>query len=303
MPVYDEVKQVGEEFEKAGAALSGTSPHASVAILQSYDSRWAIDFQRHSAKFDPVAELVAFYRPLRDQAQAVDVISPDAPLDQYKLVVAPALNVLPQAMADRLIAYVKQGGHLVLGPRSGMKDEYNALNPQRQPGPLVDLLGGTRVAVLCARQRCPRQRRPRQSEPPTSGQKPLRPHPPTPQTLLTYGPSNGWLDDQPAAITRTVGKGSITYIGAWLDPPLLNSLTASFVKDAGVQPILPGVPDGVEVCQRSGSDKSVLILINHTTTNQHIALPAAMTDLLSAGSPKISSVDLPKYGVAVLRQP
>ncbi len=302
VPVYDEVKQVGEEFEKAGADLSGTSPHSSVAVIQSYDSRWAIDFQRHSAKFNPVAELIAFYRPLRDQTQAVDVISPDAPLDQYKLVVAPALNVLPQAMADRLIAYVKQGGHLVLGPRSGMKDEYNALNPQRQPGPLVDLLGA-HVSQFYAID----------SDVPVSGNlgsgtaniwaETIAPASSDTQTLLTYGPSNGWLDNQPAAITRTVGKGSITYIGAWLDQPLLNSLTASFVKDAGVQPVLPGVPDGVEVCQRSGSDKSVLILINHTTTNQHIALPAAMTDLLSAGSPKISSVDLPKYGVAVLRQP
>ncbi len=50
-----------------------------------------------------------------------------------------------------------------------------------------------------------------------------------------------------------------------------------------------------------GSGKSVLILINHTLAAQHIALPAAMTDLLSAGSSKINSVDLPKYGVAVLQ--
>ncbi len=71
------------------------------------------------------------------------------------------------------------------------------------------------------------------------------------------------------------------------------------MKNAGVQPILPGVPDGVEVCQRTGSGKSVLILINHTTSNQHVALPAAMTDLLNSGS--VSSVDLPKYGVAILQ--
>jgi len=302
VPVYDEVKQVGDEFEKAGAALSGTSPHSSVAIIQSYDSRWAIDFQRHSAKFEPVAELIAFYRPLRDQTQAVDVISPDAPLDQYKLVVAPALNVLPQAIADHLIAYVKQGGHLVLGPRSGMKDEYNALNPQRQPGPLVDLLGA-RVSQFYALD----------TDVPVSGMagsgtaniwaETLSPTAGDTHVLLEYGPSNGWLDGQPAALTRTVGKGSITYIGAWLGQPLLNSLTASFVKDAGVQPILSGVPDGVEVCERTGTNKTVLILINHTTTNQHVALPAPMTDLLSPGSSKINSVDLPKYGVAVLGEP
>ncbi len=38
------------------------------------------------------------------------------------------------------------------------------------------------------------------------------------EVLMRYGKSNGWLDGQPAAITRKVGKGRITYIGAWLDP-------------------------------------------------------------------------------------
>ncbi len=111
-------------------------------MLHDFDSRWAIDFQRHAAKFDPVAELVSFYRPLREDAQGVDVIAPTAELDKYKLVVAPALNVLPQATAEHLIAYVKQGGHLVLGPRSGMKNEYDGLWPIAQPGPLEELLGG-----------------------------------------------------------------------------------------------------------------------------------------------------------------
>ena len=305
VPVYDEVKQVGAEFEKAGPALAGTSPHSSVAIIQSYDSRWAIDFQRHSAAFDPVKELVSFYRPLRDQTQAVDILSPDASLDSYKLVVAPALNVLPQSMADRLIAYVKAGGHLVLGPRSGMKDEYNALNPQRQPGPLVDLLGAKVSQFYALDEAVPVGGDPGNgtaniwAETLAPTLETFAPGPDAPRVLLTYGPSNGWLDNQPAAITRTVGKGSITYIGAWLDQRLLDSLTTQFVHDAGVQPILPGVPDGVEVCQRTGLGKTILILINHTTSNQRVKLPHAMTDLLQSGT--VSSVDLPKYGVAVLQ--
>ena len=299
VPVYDEVKQIGDEFEKAGAALAGTSPHSSAAIVQSYDSRWAINFQRHSADFDPVAELIAFYRPLRDQAQAVDVLSPDAPLDQYKLIVAPALNVLPQATADHLLAYVKQGGHLVLGPRSGMKDAYNALNPERQPGPLADALGAN-VSQFYALD----------YEVPLSGDaasgtaniwaETLHPSTPDTKVLMRYGASNGWLDNQPAILTRTVGKGSITYVGAWLDPKLLATLTASWLKESGVEPVLPNIPEGVEVCERSNGQKSVLILINHTTTSQHIALSGALTDLLNSG--KVEYVDLPKYGVSVLEK-
>ena len=51
-------------------------------------------------------------------------------------------------MAQRLIAYVKHGGHLVLGPRSGMKDEYNALIPP--PARTADRLLGGRVEQFYA---------------------------------------------------------------------------------------------------------------------------------------------------------
>ena len=40
---------------------------------------------------------------------------------------------------------------------------------------------------------------------------------PETKTLMTYGKSNGWLDDQPAAVTRKVGQGSITYLGMSLE--------------------------------------------------------------------------------------
>ena len=56
-------------------------------------------------------------------------------------MVAPSLNVLPKELSDHLLEYVRNGGQLVLGPRSGMKDDFNALLPQRQPGYLADALG------------------------------------------------------------------------------------------------------------------------------------------------------------------
>lgn len=298
-PVYEEVQQVGREFEQAGKALAGTAPHNQVAVIDTYDSRWAINFQRHSANFEPVTELVDFYRPLREQTQGVDVIAPDDPVNQYKLIVAPALNVLPQSTADRLMAYVRQGGNLVLGPRSGMKDEYNALNTELQPGPLVDLLGG-HVQQFYALE----------NDVPVNGQfgsgtskiwaEQLQVDNPETQVLMKYGASNGWLDDQPAVITRKVGKGSITYAGGWFDSETLNKLIAWAVQQSGVQPVIPNTPSGVEVCLRSGAGHSVLILINHSTSPQQVNLPHPGADLLAEGNPSRSSVDLPKFGVAVL---
>jgi beta-galactosidase len=299
VPVYDEIKQVGEEFNLAGAALSGTSPHAEVAIIESFDSRWAINFQRHSAGFDPVEELVAFYTPLSAAAQTVDIISPDTLLNHYKLIEAPALNVLPRATAQRLIAYVKQGGNLLLGPRSGMKDEFDALHVERQPGPLVDLLGGRVEQFYALAQDVPVNSESGSGTAKVWAEQ-LSIKSADTKAILTYGPSNGWLDGQPAAITRKVGKGSITYVGAWLDDGLLAKLTAQLIQQSGVQPAIANVPPGVEVCVRSKGEHAVAILINHSKAEQQVTLPQAATDLLAPGTPAVSSVNLPKYGVAVL---
>ncbi len=298
VPVYDEIKQVGDEFEKAGKALAETTPQSSVALINDYDSRWAIDFQRHNRDFDPVAEMVAFYKPLRNQAQGVDVISAHAPLDPYKLVVAPGLNVLPREVADHLLEYVKHGGNLVLGPRSGMKDEYDGLNVERQPGPLVDSLGG-RVEQFYALEDKVSVSGDLGSGTASFWAEQLSTRSQDTQVLLRYGVSNGWLDGQPAVITHKAGTGSITYIGAWLDDDLLAKITASLLQESHVQPILPNTPDGVEVCLRSGANKSVLILINHNKAQAHIDLPHTMNDLLNGASS--ASVDLPAYGVAVLK--
>ncbi len=302
VPVYAEVQQVGAEFEKAGHALSGTTPVADVAVLNDFNSRWAIDFQRHAAKFEPVEELVDFYRPLRQDAQGVDVIAPTASLDRYKLVVAPALNVLPQATADHLIAYVKQGGHLVLGPRSGMKNEYGGLWQERQPGPLEALLGG-RVSEFYALD-APVTTSSANGAMQGKGDvwaELLEPLDHTTEVTAKYNTSPGsagWLDGQPAILTRQVGKGRITYVGFWPDAATLAALASGWLKDAAVAPLIPNIPEGVEVCERSGDGKRVVVLINHTTTKQQISLPAGMTDLLNGGSP--SSVDLDPHGVAVL---
>jgi beta-galactosidase len=297
VPLYSEVQQLGQEFAKAGPVLAGTSVKSEVAILHSYDSRWAINWQRHNANFDPVDQIVSYYKPLRDIAQSVDIVNPSAPLNQYKLVVAPGLNVISDAEAKNLMAYVEQGGNLVLGQRTGMKDIDNGLQTERQPGPLVAMLGG-RVEQYYAL-----------TDPvAVSGTwgagtskewaEQLSAKDADTKVLMRYGKSNGWLDDQPAAITRKVGKGSITYIGAWLDPASMAKAAKWMTDASGVKPKLGAVPEGVDVYPREGDHGKVYILVNFAKTPQTVTLPTAMTDVLQGGS--VQSVKLPVYGVAVL---
>lgn len=298
VPLYSEVQQLGQEFAKASPVLAGTSVKSDVAILHSYDSRWAINWQKHNSRYDPVAEIVSYYKPLRAISQSIDIVAPTAPLTQYKLVVAPGLNVLSEAAVKNIESYVRQGGHLVLGQRSGMKDEDNALQMQRQPGPLVDLLGGRVEQYYALTDPVPVQGEFGSGESELWAEL-LSAKDSATEVLETYGKSNGWLDGQPAAITRKVGNGRITYIGAWLDDSTLRSAAKWMTDVSGVKSVLPSVPDGVDVYPRYGSRGTVFILVNFSKADQTISLPAAMTDVLAGGMKQ--SVTLPMYGVAVLQ--
>lgn len=298
VPVYDEAKQIGAEFEKAAPALAGTTVDSQVAILQDYESRWSLKWQRHNSAFGPEDALISYYAPLRALARSIDIVADTAPLSRYKLVVAPALNVLTPAATKNLEAYVRGGGHLVLTQRSAMKDEDNSLYPQRQPGPLADLLGA-RVEQWYAL-----------DKPVTiegewgSGEnhvwaEQLSVSSPETRTLMRYGKLNGWLDGQPAAVTRSVGKGSITYIGAGLEGATMKSAAAWMMKEAGLEPIMSDLPEGVDLAIRSGNGKRILIFTNYSASPRIISLPGAMEDILAGKT--VSSIVLPQYGVVVLR--
>ncbi len=227
----------------------------------------------------------------------MDIVPPTGDLSKYKLVVAPGLNVVSDLIAKNLMQYVKNGGHLVLGQRSAMKDDDNGLWPQRQPGPLTDMLGGRVEQYYALVNSVPVKGTWGESESPMWAEL-LSAKQPDVEVLMRYGKSNGWLDGQPAAITRKVGKGRITYIGAWLDAKTMANAAKWMAEVSGVKAALGPVPEGVEVLPRYGANGAVYVLVNFAKDSQTVKLPAKMQDVLNGGTTQ--AVMLAHYGVAVM---
>lgn len=299
LPLYKEIQQTGEEFERLGPDMRGTHVASDVALLHSYESRWAIEWQPQSNRFDPVVELQRYYRPLRALTHAIDIVSPDADLSHYRLVVAPALNLITAAEAENLKRYVQGGGHLLLGPRSGMKDEDNSLAVERQPGPLVSLLGGRVEQFYVLKSPIPVTTA-------AGGVKAdiwaelLSTSAADTQVTMRYGKANGWLDGEPAMIQRRVGNGSIGYLGTVLDDGAMDALASSLLREAGVVPSPLHVPPGVEASTRIDGARKIDFVVNLTGDEKTVELPAAMLDLISRTSS--ATLHLGPYGVAVLRE-
>jgi beta-galactosidase len=272
-PIYQEVKQIGAALRQVGPLLAGSTVPAEIALLNDYGSRWSIGWQPHHQAFDYVEHFTHYYRPLAACNAATAVLSVEAPLDSYRLVIAPALLILDERRAAALAHYVHQGGHLVLSVRSGMMDEHNALLPTRQPGPLREAAGVEveeyyallePVPVLGAD---------------GVGQSHLwaeRLHLLDPQRVevwARYGPANGWLDGQPAITAHPYGAGFVYYVGAYLDEPSQQLLLDRILKAAGVEPVL-ATPPGVEARLRQRPDgELVYFLINHRATAATVPLP------------------------------
>jgi beta-galactosidase len=90
-------------------------------------------------------------------------------------------------------------------------------------------------------------------------------------------------------------------LGTRPEPAAMRHLLDLARVDAGVTPVLPDLPEGVQAVERHGADRSYLILLNHGTGPVSVALPAPSVDLLSDRSRSLDRVLLASRAVAVLR--
>ncbi len=110
-----EAKKVAEELSE----LDPLQPiQAPVALIFDYESAWVIDTQPQGADFSYFGLVFDAYRALRRAGLSVDILSPDAALDSYRLVLAPGLAVFGQNLKARL---AEHSGTVILGPRTGSR--------------------------------------------------------------------------------------------------------------------------------------------------------------------------------------
>jgi beta-galactosidase len=215
------------------------------------------------------------------------------------LVIAPALTILDVKRVESLEQFVNRGGHLVLTPRTGMKDRANALLSVRQPGGLAAIAG---VEV--------EEYYPLDENVPVIGniigQGKAYPWAERLRILdekntivaARYGESNGWLEERPAITVHSQGNGLVYMLAASLDDRSQETFIKHVVNMAGLYPL--DTPPGVEICTRARTDgQSVYLIINHKKHEQRITLPWPAYDHLSQ-SKSGKELLLPGYGVLIV---
>jgi beta-galactosidase len=298
-PYYDEIKLLGLEFDALSTYLvDSTTSRARVAILNSFESHRALEAERESIGFEYFEHLEHWHRPLIVRNVPVDIIPADANLDQYKMVIAPALSVLDEKIANGFKDFVRHSGHLVLTVRTGLRNEQHALFPLRQPGPLATLAG---VEV--------EDSYPLDEPVPVKGNwfegvarhwaERLRILDPNKAVKIArYGPSNGWLDNEIAITVCAQGTGLTYMVGVYLDVPAQQAMVDHFLQNAGLQKF--DSPPGVQVSVRvRPNGEQIYVIVNHERAPATITLPFLAQNPLT-GQVVSGAFRLASYGVAVL---
>lgn len=296
---YDEAKAMGQEIARIGAVIEGAEVRADVAMVLSYDARFALEIQAHNPAFSYPEQFQALYRALHRRGVTVDVVAPDADLSPYRVVVAPNLYVLSQATASSLERFVEAGGALLVTTRSGVKDEGNAIVERALPGLLTDLCG----VVVDEYDSLPTD----VSNPIvlSEGAAPEAAggvwcdvlHATTAQVLGRYGSDH--YAGRAALTVNAFGSGHALYLGTVGNEPLVDAVIERLLALGGV-PHGPRRDDGVEVATRTQGDTTLLFVLNHAGQARTVSIDAQRFGVLVGEHDGSGELTVPAYGVVVL---
>lgn len=197
---------------KPGASLPAPYAARRAAILYSYEVRWDIDNHKQHKAWDTYEHLLKYHRALKRLGAPVDVIGEDRDFSSYPFLIAPAYQLLDADLVARWRAYVEQGGHLILSCRTGHKDRRGHLFEAPWAAPIHDLIGaGVRFYDTLPALTIGQIEAGAESHAWFTWADILAPQAGT-HILATY--ADQYYAGEAAAITRPLGRGSVTYVGA-----------------------------------------------------------------------------------------
>ncbi|MDF3016025.1 MAG: beta-galactosidase, partial [Thermomicrobiales bacterium] len=234
---HDETLDRGGE-EVAAIELSGRpndDVQTPVALLHDYESLWIYDEQPHSEEASYWRQVMLFYGALRSLGIDVDIRHPDADLSGYRLVVAPALQLMGDERARHLTEAARTA-QLIFGPRTAYRTPSGRVYEDGQPGPLRDLLGLRLLNFDGLR--------------PGLGVQ-VGTHP-VETWAESYEPLGGevthtYADGPVAGQAAVVRNGNVTTVGAW-SPSLIAEILTTLLAELQIP--TTQLPDGVRVARR-----------------------------------------------------
>lgn len=284
--------------------LAGAQYKAEVALLKDYSNEWDGEQDKWHGPLSQYSENGWFTAAQRTHTpmDLVFISTGDSrkttleDLQKYKLLIYPHAAILTEETAALLQEYVCHGGTLIMGARTGYKDEYGRCPMQPIPGFASEICGVT-VSDFT------HMTRSNQPVSATWGDVEID----TPvfndvleaqegtEVLATY--KGSYYNSSPALVRKAHGSGAAYYFGAGFSAKTASSFLEKLGHATPYQHIVACAP-GIELAVRAGGDKTFLFLLNYMPQPSMMHLKKPMQELLT-GRMLSGQMELEPYGVAV----
>lgn len=303
--VWRTTVRLGEALKRL-APVQGSEVRAEAALLFDYEAWWGAELDSHPQNdLSYPDEVMRLYRALWRAGVTVDVVHPSHDLSGYRAVVVPSLYLIRDEHAAALTAVAEAGASVLISCFSGIADERDHIRLGGYPGAFRELLGirseefwplqpGESVALsgelLGGVQASWWTENTHLSDQGRGAA----------EAVAVY--AEGPLQGRPAVTRRGVGDGAAWYLGTRLDDDATAALVREVLTEAGADPVLDDLPEGVEAVRRHGAEHeggSFLFLLNHT--GAEVSVPVSGEELLSQ-SRVAGELRLSAGSVAVVRE-
>lgn len=233
------------------------------AIVYDYDSLASFRIQRQSILLDPAAEMQKFYKAFYDQNVGVDVIPEDREFSSYKVVILPQMIITKPEMEEKVEAFVKNGGTVIVTYRHAVKDADNNV-PFGETLPVhYNALAGLTVEETESLQDYDAF--------PVVGSGVFEGVEGTggifrdmikvqdAEVLFRY--ADAFYQEFAAVTRKQTGKGTLYYVGCGLEEKITKLLMEQVMRDCHFQ-MVPS-EEGLEIVTRGNEKQKVTMYINH----------------------------------------
>lgn len=257
---FRDVTEVGKRLPGLEQLLDGTVNRPRAAILFDWENWWSVeDITGPRLDLDYPAYVLEHYRAFWEKGIEADIVDMEADLRGYRLVSAPLNYMYRSGWAEKVRAFVENGGTFVATFFSGMADETDLCFTGQHP--LEDVLGIIQEEVDAPSEEFENQFVYNGTKYPARRMCEIIHAKECTDVLSVY--EQDFYVGCPVVTRNSYGKGVAYYLAAESDIAFLRAFYGDVFVRAGLENAL-GVelPYGVTVTERNGGDRDAVFVMN-----------------------------------------
>ncbi|WP_127593911.1 beta-galactosidase [Paenibacillus lautus] len=303
--VFRECAELGKELQQLGDRILDARSDAKVAIIYDWENRWGIDLSSGpTVALNYVNEVHKYYDALHQLHIQTDMVSVEEDFRKYDVVIAPVMYMVKPGFAERVEAFVSQGGTFVTTFFSGIVNEHDLVTLGGYPGELRKVMGiwAEEIDALLPGQQNQVVMRGRKGQLEGTYDCGILCdviHAEGAEVVAEYG--SDYYQGTPSLTVNSFGQGKAWYVATSPEPKFLKDLMQTICNDHGIEPVLKA-PEGVEVTRRVKEGAEFTFVLNHMPESKPVPLEGETYVDLLTGEEYRDSCEVPARGVMILEK-